>query len=90
MLRPSIGNGKAKELICMTHRHEQRRGDHQRECGILDRQGQRGKNWDNCNSIINKNKIKIIWKGDKEKVKEQNGTIIAKLTKLLQSEWAET
>ena len=26
MLRASIGNGVAKEIICMTHRDEQRRG----------------------------------------------------------------
>ena len=31
----SIENGVAKELTCMTHGHEQRRGHHQREWGCL-------------------------------------------------------
>ena len=35
MLRASIGNGVAKELICMAYGHEQRRGDHQRKWGVL-------------------------------------------------------
>ena len=46
-------NGEAKELICMTHGHEQRRGDHWREWAVLGGGGQREKNWDTCNSIIN-------------------------------------
>ena len=49
-----MGNGEAKELICMTHRHELRWGDAGGRVGT----GQRGikgrKKWDNCNSIINK------------------------------------
>ena len=49
----SIGNGVAKELICMTHGHELR-------WGMLEGMGDRAerdkgeKKWDNCNSIINK------------------------------------
>ena len=50
----SIGNGVAKELICMTHGHEQRCGDCLREWGLLGGGRQKGKSWDNCNSIINK------------------------------------
>ena len=48
-----MGNGEAKELICMTHRHELRLGSdaggHTGQRGI-----KRRKKWDNCNSIINK------------------------------------
>ena len=54
MLRASVGNGEAKELICMTHGHEQRWGNHWTELGVLGGGGQSGKNWDNCNTIINK------------------------------------
>ena len=50
-----MGNGEAKELICMTHGHELREGECW--CGGGGA-GQRGikerKKWDNCNSIINK------------------------------------
>ena len=50
----SIGNGGAKELICMTHGHELRGGGFWWKEGA----GQRGmkgrKKWDNCNSIINR------------------------------------
>ena len=42
MLRVSIGNGEAKELIGMTHGHEQRRGDRQRDWGVLGGGGQSG------------------------------------------------
>ena len=49
-----MGNGEAKELICMTHGHELRRG-------MLAGGGYRAegnkrekKKWNNCNSIINK------------------------------------
>ena len=45
-VKNSIGKGEAKELICMTHGHEL--------SGVQGRGGQREKNWDNCNSIINK------------------------------------
>ena len=51
-IKNSIGNGEAKEHICMTHGHELR-GDCQREWGVLGGGGQR-ENWDNRSSIINK------------------------------------
>ena len=58
----SIGSGEAKELMCMTHRHELR-GDCWREEGYWP-EGAKGANWDNCNNIINKiylkNKIAIF------------------------------
>ena len=51
----SIGNRELKELICTTHGHELRVGG---ECWRVEGAGQRGtkgrKNWENCNSIINK------------------------------------
>ena len=50
----SIGNGVAKELIGMTHVHEQYYGDCPRNWGVLGGGRQRRKNWGNCNSIINK------------------------------------
>ena len=52
----NIGNGVAKELIRMTHGHEQWWGDCLRESeGLLGGGGgPRGKNQGNCNSIINK------------------------------------
>ena len=53
-IKYSIGNGVAKELIHMTHGHEQWCGKCLREWGVLGRQEQRGKNQDNCNQIINK------------------------------------
>ena len=52
MLRASIGNRVAKELMCMTHGHEQRRGNHQREWRVQGGGEQRGKNWDNCRTAI--------------------------------------
>ena len=39
--------------IHMTHGHEQRCGDHWGSWGVLGGAGQKGENWDNCNSIIN-------------------------------------
>ena len=53
-LKYSMGNGEAKEFICMTHGHEQQCGDCLREWQLLGGGGQRGKNWDNFNIIINK------------------------------------
>ena len=58
-VKKSIGNGEAKELICMTHGHKLRC----RDAGGWGRTGWRRikrKNWDNCNSIINKIYLKII------------------------------
>ena len=53
-VKNSIGNGEAKELICMTHGHEKRRGVIAEGKGRTRWRGQKGKNWDNCNSIITK------------------------------------
>ena len=50
-----MGNGEARELICTTHGYELRGwGKLLEGRGIVGRGGQRGKNWDDCNSIINK------------------------------------
>ena len=53
-VKNSIGNGEAKEFICMTHGHELRWGSD----GGREGTGRRGikgrKKWDNCNGIINK------------------------------------
>ena len=50
----SIGNRVHKEITHMTHGHEQWCGDCLREWGVLGGGGLRGKNWDNCISIIKK------------------------------------
>ena len=50
----SVGNRVAKELIHKSHGHEQWCEDCLRELGGTQWKGLRGKNWDNCNSIINK------------------------------------
>ena len=42
----SIGNGEAKELLCMTQGHRLREGLLEVR-GLLGGGGQRGKNWDN-------------------------------------------
>ena len=51
----SMGNGEAKELICMTHGHELRWGNAGGRGGYR-AEGNKGerKKWDNCNSLINK------------------------------------
>ena len=50
-----MGNGEAKELICMIHRHEVRGGGDAGRRGGAGWRGIKGrKQWDNCNSIINK------------------------------------
>ena len=47
-----MGNGEAKELICMTHGHELRWGnDGGRRDKVEGNNG--GEEWDNYNSIIN-------------------------------------
>ena len=51
-VKNSRGNGEAKELICTTHRHELR-GGLPEGMGVLGGGG-KGRNWDNCNSIVNK------------------------------------
>ena len=42
-IKYSRGNGEAKELTCMTHRHEQWCGDCLREWGVLGGGWQKGK-----------------------------------------------
>ena len=62
-VKNSIGNIKAKELICMTHGHELRGGLlEERDYWV---EGDKGGKWDNCNSIINKiyflkNRLKMV------------------------------
>ena len=58
-VKNNIGNGEAKELICMTHGHELRwwalldgRGP---GCSVL-----KWNNWNTCNEIINKIYVKKI------------------------------
>ena len=53
----SIGNVEAKELICITHGHEIRRG--MRVGAVCRMEGDKGGGeWNNCNSIINKTFLK--------------------------------
>ena len=54
MIKNSIGNGEAKELVCTTHGHELRGGIAGGKRGT-GRGGEGEINWDNYNSIINKN-----------------------------------
>ena len=49
----SIGNVEAKELTYMTHGHELKQGNAGGR-GCAGQRGIKGKEWDNCNSIINK------------------------------------
>ena len=53
-----MGNRGLKELICTTHGHELRGGILE-SWGVQDGGGIKGENWENCNSIINKNTLKI-------------------------------
>ena len=53
-VKNSMGNGEAKELICTTHGHEVRWGNAGGLGGAGQRRVKERKNWDNCNSIINK------------------------------------
>ena len=55
----SIGNGEAKELICMIHGHELRGWECWWEVGAEWRGIKGRKKWDNFNSIINKIYLKI-------------------------------
>ena len=53
-VKNSMGNGEAKELICMTHGHEIRWGNDGGR-GATEWRGIKGrKKRDNCNNIINK------------------------------------
>ena len=56
-VKNSIGNGEAKELICMTHGHELKGGNAGGR-GCTGWRGTKGGKWDTCNSIINKIYIK--------------------------------
>ena len=57
-----MGNGEAKELICMTHGHELKGGNVGRK-RCAEWRGIKGrKKWDNCNIIINKIYFKIMKK----------------------------
>ena len=57
-----MGNGETKELICMTHGHELRLGNAGGSVGTEQRGiKRREKKWDNCNSIINKIYLKIVF-----------------------------
>ena len=53
-IKNSVGNGEAKELTCMIHGHELRRGEWWWEVGYKVERSKWEKKWDNCNSIINK------------------------------------
>ena len=52
-VKNSRGNGESKEVTHTTHGHELRAATAGGK-GVPGRGGQREKNWDNCNSIINK------------------------------------
>ena len=66
MLRASIGNGEAKELICSTHGHDElRRGIAGGKVGTGWR-GSKGGKWDNCKSRINKIFFKRTLSGHKD------------------------
>ena len=58
-VKNGIGNTEVKELICTTHGHELRWGD-AGGVGGAGWRGDRGGNWENCNSIINKIYLKRI------------------------------
>ena len=51
-LKKGMGNRGLKELICTTHGHELR-GGMLEHWGSIAEGGQRGENWEKCNSIIN-------------------------------------
>ena len=52
-VKNSIGNGEAKESICRIHEHELRGRIAGGNGSAEWREGQRGKNWDNYNDVIN-------------------------------------
>ena len=53
-----VGNVEAKELTCMTYRHELKGGSVGGR-GCAGRRGVKGEKWDNCNSMINIIYLKI-------------------------------
>ena len=56
-VKNSMGNGEAKELICMTHGHELWWGNVVGGWHTGRREINGSKKWDNCNSIINKIRV---------------------------------
>ena len=52
-VKNNMGNGEAKQLICMTHGHELKWGNVGGR-GCAGWSGVKGWKWDNCHSIINK------------------------------------
>ena len=61
-VKNSIGNGEIKELICTTYGHELKGRECWWEWGVgcrAEEDKREKKNWDNCNSIINKIYLKI-------------------------------
>ena len=56
-----MGNGETKELICMTHGHELKIGDAGRRVAAGQRGINKRKKKSNCNSIINKIYLKIVF-----------------------------
>ena len=59
-VKNSIGNGEAKEFICMTHGHELNKGGDVGWRGCAGQRGVKGEKWDNCNSIIIKIYLKMV------------------------------
>ena len=53
-VKDSMGNGEAKELVCVTQGHELRSGNVEGSAGCRVERDKGGKKWDNCNNIINK------------------------------------
>ena len=58
-VKNSIGDGEAKELICMIHGNELR-GQIAGGTGGVGWRGAKEENWDNFNSIINKIQFKNL------------------------------
>ena len=59
-IKNGMGNREVKELTCTTHGHELSKVGNAGGLGGTGRRGDKeGKNWENCNSIINKIDLKI-------------------------------
>ena len=64
-----MGNGEAKEFICMIHGHELGWGN-DGEWAVTGQRGIKGREkWGNCNSIINKRYFNFFKKENTEKGK---------------------
>ena len=87
-VKNSIGNGESKKLICIYawHRHEFR-GDCQRKGEYQVDGGREEKNWDNCNSIIDK--IYFL-KNQSERERKLSINTMAEIMKVLSAEQSET